>query len=122
MVAEDFIEPVREVLEANGVSFVCYGNMFDNYYGAASLLEGIVTYLTLQAARRSLIISYIRGYKSVQNASEGRGEGRNPSIGFDPPPGTMWYIHYSSISIAPYVDSYWRHDRSRRTQASKKAG
>jgi hypothetical protein len=77
VVAKDFIEPVREVLEANGVSFVCYGNMFDNYYGAASLLE---------AARRSLIISYIRGYKSVQNASEGRGRNRNTPIGFDPPP------------------------------------
>jgi hypothetical protein len=86
VVAKDFIEPVREVLEANGVSFVCYGNMFDNYYGAASLLEGTVTYLTLQAARRSLIISYIRGYKSVQNASEGRGRNRNTPIGFDPPP------------------------------------
>jgi hypothetical protein len=86
VVAKDFVEPVRDVLKANGVSFVCYGNMFDNYYGVASLLEGMVTYLTLQAARRSLVISYIRGYKSVQNASEGRGEGRNPSIGFDPPP------------------------------------
>jgi hypothetical protein len=46
VIAEDFVEPVREVLEANGVSFVCYGNMFDNYYGAASLLEGMVIYLT----------------------------------------------------------------------------
>jgi hypothetical protein len=46
VVAKDFVEPVREVLEANGVSFVCYGNMFDNYYGAASLLEGMVIYLT----------------------------------------------------------------------------
>jgi hypothetical protein len=46
VVAEDFVEPVREVLEANGVSFVCYGNMFDNCYGAASLLEGMVIYLT----------------------------------------------------------------------------
>ena len=46
MVAKHFIEPVREVLEANGVSFVGYGNMFDNYYGVASLLEGMVIYLT----------------------------------------------------------------------------
>lgn len=46
VVAKDFVEPVREVLEANGVSFVCYGNMFDNYYGVASLLEGMVIYLT----------------------------------------------------------------------------
>ncbi len=46
VVAKDFVEPVREVLKANGVSFVCYGNMFDNYYGAASLLEGMVIYLT----------------------------------------------------------------------------
>jgi hypothetical protein len=46
VIAKDFIDSVREVLEANGVSFVCYGNMFDNYCGAASLLEGIVIYLT----------------------------------------------------------------------------
>jgi hypothetical protein len=46
VVAKDFIEPVREVLKANGVSFVGYGNMFDNWYGAASLLEGMVLYLT----------------------------------------------------------------------------
>jgi hypothetical protein len=46
VVTKDFIEPVREVLKANGVPFECYGNMFDNYYGAASLLEGMVIYLT----------------------------------------------------------------------------
>jgi hypothetical protein len=86
VIAEDFVEPVREVLEANGVQFVGCGNMFDNYHGAASLLEGLVIYLTLQAARRSLVISYISGYKLVQNASCGRGQDRNTSIGVRPAP------------------------------------
>ena len=44
VVAKDFIEPVHEVLEANSVPFVHYGD--DYYHGAASLLEGMVISLT----------------------------------------------------------------------------
>jgi hypothetical protein len=68
VVAKDFVEPVREVLEANGVSFVCYGNMFDNYYGAASLLEGMVIYLTTYGFPAGQLSSGWRvlGYRPVR--------------------------------------------------------
>jgi hypothetical protein len=42
VVAKDFIEPAREVLETNGVPCPSHVSMFDYAYGSAALLDGLV--------------------------------------------------------------------------------
>jgi hypothetical protein len=42
VVAEHFVEPVLKVLQANGVTRLTRVEMFDNAYGSAALLDGLV--------------------------------------------------------------------------------
>jgi hypothetical protein len=45
VIAEDFVEPVREVLEANGVSLLTRGSMLDDANSSAALLDGLVIHV-----------------------------------------------------------------------------
>ncbi len=107
VVAKDFIEPVREVLKANGVPFVCYGNMFDNYYGAASLLEGMVIYLTTY------------GFPAGQLSSGWRVLGYRPMrllcllMGLEPPRRRLLGEHSLATREELLEDLSWQSDEPR---------
>jgi hypothetical protein len=107
VVAKHFIEPVREVLEANGVSFVGYGNMFDNYYGAASLLEGMVIYLTTY------------GFPAGQLSSGWRVLGYRPMrllcllMGIEPPRRRLLGEHSVATREDLLEDLSWQRDEPR---------
>ena len=80
VVAKDFVEPVREVLEANDVARLTQVSMFDNAYGSAALLEGLVI----------SVLTY--GFPAGQLSSGWRVLGHRPMrllcllMGLEPPP------------------------------------
>jgi hypothetical protein len=107
VVTKDFVELVREVLEANGVSFVCYGNMFDNYYGAAALLDGLVIHV------------HTHGFPAGQLSSGWRVLGYRPMrllcllMGLEPPRRRLLGEHSLATREELLEDLSWQSDEPR---------